>query len=353
MLGLYIHIPFCAKKCDYCDFYSLNYSKDIVEKYVEVVCNRLKSSDKVFDTVYLGGGTPSLIGANNLAKILNCVKYKQNAEISLEVNPKSYKKDFFDEIYKAGFNRVSIGMQSANDSELKILTRNHSFNDVKQTVELARKAGFDNISLDIMLGISLQNINSLKFTLEKALELNPEHLSCYMLKIEEKTPYFTRCDELKLPDDDEVSDMYLYMCKFLKDNGFEHYEISNFAKNNKKSRHNLIYWHCEEYLGLGPAAHSFVNGKRFYFPNDIDYFMNYNNDMIFDENGGNLEEKTMLGLRLNEGIEISNFDKKVLNKLNKYCNIGLANIINNRFVLNEKGFLVQNTILIDLLEELK
>ena len=349
MLGLYIHIPFCATKCEYCDFYSLNYNEDIVEKYVEVMCDKLKSIDKVFDTVYFGGGTPSLIGSKKLSKILECVKYKDGAEISLEVNPRSYKNDFFNEIYKAGFNRVSIGMQSACDNELKLLTRKHNYSDVEATVLLARKAGFDNISLDIMIGILEQTIESLNYTLRKAILLNPEHLSCYMLKLEEGTPYYYK--ELKLPSEDDVGDMYLHLCKVLEDNGYEHYEISNFSKPLKQSRHNLIYWHCDEYIGLGPAAHSFVDGKRFYFPNDLNYFLE-NNEMIFDEYGGDEFEKAMLGLRLSEGIDVSNFNENVLQKINKYCKMGLAKIKDNRFILNDKGFLVQNTILVDLMEEL-
>lgn len=349
MLGLYIHIPFCASKCDYCDFYSINYKSNIVEKYVEEVCRRLKNINNVFDTVYFGGGTPSLIGADNLIKILKQINYKQGAEITIEVNPKSYKIDFFDKIYKSGFNRVSIGMQSGIDSELRFLTRRHSFDDVKSTVELARKVGFNNISLDLMFGLQNQTLESFDSSIDKCVSLNPEHISCYMLKVEENTPFYKL--NLHLPDEDTVSDMYLHLCDKLEINGYHHYEISNFAKENKQSKHNLIYWKCENYLGIGPGAHSFINNKRYYFPNDIEYFLN-KNEMIYSEDGGNNLEKVMLGLRLSEGINITSFDNSFVKKCEKYSEFGYAKLENNQFILNKKGFLIQNTILTDLLEEL-
>ncbi len=348
MRGLYIHIPFCASKCDYCDFYSINYNSNVVEKYVEEVCERLKNLNYVFDTVYFGGGTPSIIGAEKLVKILNLVNYKQGAEITVEVNPKSYKQDFFDKIFEVGFNRVSIGMQSGNDAELLSLTRKHKFQDVEKTLNFARKAGFDNISLDVMIGIENQTFDSLDDTIEKCFSLNPEHISCYMLKIEENTPFFNA--KLDLPDEETVTDMYLKLCEKMKNNGYHQYEICNFSKENKQSKHNLIYWECEEYLGIGPGAHSFIGGKRYYFPNDINYFLD-KNEMIFDTDGGSNFEKTMLGLRLSKGVCLESFDKKALEKIEKYVKLGFGIIDGNHFKLNPKGFLIQNTILIDLMEE--
>ena len=352
MRGLYIHIPFCVTKCAYCDFYSINYNRNIVSEYVEEICKRLNKIDYVFNTVYFGGGTPSVIGADNLSKILSHIKYKNDAEITVEVNPKSYKSDFFETLYKNGFNRISIGMQSAVDSELETLTRNHKFNDVKNTIIQARDAGFNNISIDVMLGTSGQTIESLKYTLEKCVELNPEHLSCYMLKIEEGTPYSKM--SLSLPDEDIVSDMYLYMCDYLNKNGYSQYEISNFSKPDKQSRHNLLYWNCEEYLGIGPGAHSFIDGKRYYYPNDINYFLN-GTEMIFSEAGGDLYDYIMLGLRLKDGININKINNNTafINKFKKYCNLGYAKMNGERLFLTEKGFLVQNTILCDLLEEIQ
>ena len=263
MLGLYIHIPFCAVKCAYCDFYSLNYNSSLVSKYVETLCKRIKNIDKVFDTVYFGGGTPSLIGAENINKILGCVNFREDAEITVEVNPKSYKSNFFKKIYEGGVNRISIGAQSANDNELKLLTRKHNFDDVKRTVSDAKEAGFENISLDIMIGIEQQNISSLENTLSKCIELKPTHISCYMLKIEENTGFYNL--KLNLPSEEEVSNMYLFLCDYLEKEGYNQYEISNFSRENRESKHNLLYWECEDYIGLGPAAHSFIEGKGIIF----------------------------------------------------------------------------------------
>ena len=353
MTGLYIHIPFCAKKCGYCDFYSINYNSDTVKNYVEFLIEKIKNINTVFDTVYFGGGTPSIIGAENLSRILSCVKYKDNAEITVEVNPKGYKKAFFDEIYNAGFNRISIGMQSADDDELKLLTRIHSAQDVKNTVSDAKEAGFENISLDLMIGIENQTLESLQKSLDFCLNLDIKHLSCYMLKIEENTPFYEQ--KLNLPDEDKTAEMYLYMCDYLNENGFEHYEISNFAKNGYESKHNLIYWQLGDYLGLGPSAHSFLNGKRYYYPNDISYFLG-GNKYIYLSDGGDVYDYIMLGLRLKQGINTAkikeNVSKKFFEKAKKYADLGYANLNNGSFSLNETGFLIQNTILTDLLEEI-
>ncbi len=354
MKGLYIHIPFCVKKCDYCDFYSINYNKNIVENYVEFLCKKIKSINTVFDTVYFGGGTPSVIGSENLCKILSSVKYKNNAEITVEVNPKSYKQDFFKNIFKGGFNRVSIGMQSANNEELKLLTRNHNLKDVEITIESAKSAGFKNISVDLMIGIQRQTIDTLKNSLDFCINSNVTHLSCYMLKIEEGTPfYFSKPD---LPDEDITAQMYLFLCEYLRKNGYNHYEISNFSKEGFESRHNLIYWQLGDYLGLGPSAHSLINCKRYYYPNDINYFID-GNDYIYSSKGGDIYDYIMLGLRLKKGIKLYKIENYVTDaffeKAKKYADLGYAELTNERFFLNEKGFLIQNTVLCDLLEEIK
>lgn len=354
MKGLYIHIPFCAVKCGYCDFYSINYNSNTVEEYVENLCSRLNNTDEVFDTVYFGGGTPSIIGAENAVKILSCAKYKENAEISIEVNPRSYKKGFFEELVRGGFNRVSIGMQSADDGELKLLTRKHTVKDVENAVNSAISAGFKNISLDLMLGIQGQTIDSLKKSLDFAIGLNITHLSCYMLQIEENTPFYNM--ELSLPDEKSVTEMYLFLCDYLKKNGFNQYEISNFAKEGYQSRHNLLYWNLDEYIGLGPSAHSFWDNKRYYYPNDINYFLSGNN-WIYSADSGDTYDYIMLGLRLSKGINLERIKDFVTpdfkKKAQKYVSLGYGLITDGFFKLNEKGFLIQNTILTDLLEEIK
>lgn len=356
MTGLYIHIPFCATKCAYCDFYSLKYNKDTVSKYVEEVCRRIKNIDVIFDTVYFGGGTPSIIGADNLIRILSCVNYVKNAEITVEVNPRTYAPLFFEKLFKSGFNRISIGLQSAIDNELKSLTRNHLALDVENAVLKAKNAGFINISLDVMIGTQHQTINSLKQTLDFCIDLDVNHLSCYMLKIEENTPFSKM--NLDLPDETQVSDMYLFLCDYLDKNGFKQYEISNFAKGDKFSRHNTLYWECENYYGIGPSAHSFINGKRYYFPNDINYFFD-KKDMIFDCEGGDLYDIIMLGLRLKKGINLEHLKEKGYNlsdifykKLKFYAENGFAKYNDDVFSLTPRGFLVQNTILTDILEDI-
>lgn len=356
MIGLYIHIPFCAKKCDYCDFYSLNYNTETVRQYVDETCRRVKKLNHTFDTVYFGGGTPSLIGAENIAKILSCARKTQGAEVTVEVNPKSFKKNFFQEIFKAGVNRVSIGLQSANDKELKLLSRTHNSDDVRTAISLARQAGFENISLDVMIGIENQTAKSMLDTLEFCVENKATHVSCYMLKIEEGTPFSMR--KLNLPDEDEVSDMYLIMSEYLAKNGYNHYEISNFALDGCESKHNLIYWHCDEYIGIGPSAHSLISNKRYYFPNDIKYYLD-GFDMKYSEVGADLYDYIMLGLRLKEGISFSKAEKlglknkeKFIKKLEKYKQNELLDFDEEVVFLTEKGFLLQNTILVDLLEEI-
>ncbi len=354
MIGLYIHIPFCAKKCDYCDFYSLSYNTEIVRRYVDETCRRIKNLNKTFDTVYFGGGTPSMIGAENIAKILACVSKTDDAEVTVEVNPKSFKNNFFEGVFDAGVNRISIGVQSANDDELKRLTRTHNSSDVSTAILLARQAGFENISLDVMIGIENQTTESMLNTLEFCLKSKAPHISCYMLKIEEGTLFSSK--KLNLPDEDVVSDMYLIMSDYLTSKGYTHYEISNFALPGYESKHNLIYWHCDEYVGIGPSAHSLISNKRYYFPNDINYYLD-GFDMKYSEDGADLCDYIMLGLRLKEGISLSKAEKLGLKeknlfikKLEKYKNNGLLECDRERVFLTTKGFLVQNAILVDLLE---
>ncbi len=334
----------------------MSYDTKIVEKYVDETCRRIKKLNKVFDTVYFGGGTPSLIGAENIAKILGCVRKTDNAEVTLEVNPKSFKKGFFDEIHKAGVNRISIGLQSTDDDELKLLTRMHNQSDTENAIKLAKNAGFNNISLDVMIGTEGQTMKSMLDTLDFCVKSKATHISCYMLKIEEGTPFFHK--NLNLPDEDVVSDMYLTMSEYLREKGYNHYEISNFALPGFESKHNLIYWHCDEYIGIGPSAHSLISGKRYYFPNDINYYLD-GFDMKYSEVGADLYDYIMLGLRLKEGISLSIAEKlglknknDFIKKIELFRSNGLLEFDGEKVFLNEKGFLVQNSILVNLLEEI-
>lgn len=363
-IGLYLHIPFCDGKCAYCDFFSKCGSQNDFDKYTENLCKAIENYSKIYkrkvDTIYFGGGTPSLLGSTRLCTILqSATKYfdvDKNAEITLECNPTSREQVDFAKLHKAGFNRLSIGLQSANDDELSILSRKHTANQAKHTVAMARKGGFTNISLDLMLCVPKQTKESLQRTIEFCKECDVEHISAYILKIEENTPFYKMKDSLSLFTDDEQADIYEFAVNQLSDYGYKQYEISNFAKVSFESKHNLKYWHDEEYIGLGPSAHSFVDGKRFYFPRNIESF--YNNETVFESNGGYEDEYIMLALRLTEGLIFEKFEEKFGHELpKKICDRakilqtqGLVEINKKSLSLTVKGFLVSNSIISHLLQ---
>ena len=363
-LGLYLHIPFCEKKCRYCDFYSTFLTEELLDSYTTALIKSIKEWGgklrRPISTVYFGGGTPSLLGKRILplmAAIKECFTLEENAEITIELNPHSHSTKNLMLFKSAGINRLSIGMQSGIDSELEALGRTHTFADTVSTVESARKVGFNNISLDLMLGLP----NSTPETLEKSLnaitELNPQHISAYILKIEPNTVFYKNENSLNLPDEDKTAAQYLQMCEFLEGNGYSHYEISNFAKVGFESRHNLKYWHCEEYLGIGPSAHSFLDGKRFYYPRDLKAFIN-EGEPVFDGVGGEWDEYIMLHLRLKEGLNLTTLEKlygktlstKTLRKIKLLEKNGLVTANNNCISLTNKGFLLSNAIISEILE---
>jgi len=352
-LGLYLHIPFCKRKCAYCDFYSAVYSEEMADKYSKALQREIKQwggkINRPIDTIYLGGGTPSLLN-RHLPALLECVRQNfnvtNNAEITLEINPQSNTEEILVNAKKAGVNRLSIGVQSGNDTELRMLGRTHTKADTENTVNTARRLGFSNISLDLMIGLPHSDTASLKENLDFLVRLKPEHISAYILKIEPNTLFYKTQNSLKLPDEDSVCEQYLFMCDYLEKIGFSHYEISNFAKPGFESRHNLKYWRCEEYLGLGPAAHSFLDGKRFYFPRDMKAFLQ-GNAPLPDGEGGSDSEKLMLAIRLKEGICADFLPKHKLDLLVKN---GFATVNGSTFSLTNKGMLVSNEIITQLLE---
>ena len=355
-LGLYLHIPFCLKKCAYCDFYSGIFTEEMLDKYTNASIKSLKKwggkLSRPINTLYLGGGTPSLLN-HRLITILDAVRenfcVQDNAEITLEINPQPNIETVLENAKKAGVNRLSIGAQSSDEQTLKILGRTHTPDDTKNAVKTARKLGFSNISLDLMIGLPNSNLETLKNDLDFLLSLKPQHISCYILKIEQNTAFYKLQNSLDLPDEDGVSDQYLFMCEYLKKNGFLHYEISNFCKEGMESKHNLKYWKCQEYLGIGPSAHSFIDEKRFFYPKDIKEFIN-GNEPVFESNGGETAEKLMLALRLSDGIETKNLPQKALNKCELFAKNGLATIKNGNFALSDKGMLVSNAIITEILE---
>ena len=364
--GLYIHIPFCRKKCAYCDFYSSFVSEELLNKYTEALkkCIEIRGAEfsHPVDTVYLGGGTPSLLKErlpDLLDKVRRCFNIEDNAEITLEANPDGEFEETVKYAAVAGVNRLSIGAQSANDAELALLGRTHTSRDIKKAFDAARKAGFDNISLDIMLGLPDSDKNSLERSLRFITDLEPEHISAYILKLEPNTRLFHERGKFNFPDDDAEAEQYLFMCDYLESMAYSHYEISNFCKQGKYSRHNLKYWDCREYLGLGPGAHSFICGERFYYPRDLRAFIN-GCSPISDGIGGDIEEYLMLRLRLKSGIRFDEFESRYKTKLPQglidkariYEKNGLVSFDGGGFSLTDKGMLVSNSIITELAEEL-
>ncbi|MGN0535483.1 MAG: radical SAM family heme chaperone HemW [Eubacterium sp.] len=339
--GLYFHIPFCRSKCPYCDFYSVKYEKELAEKYTDRLIEEIEKYNGSFDTIYFGGGTPSIIEPELLGKIITASKNQfdisKNAEITVECNPSKNLERDFEKYAQYGINRVSIGMQSARNEERFALGRSAGQTEVMKAVNDAKKAGITNISLDVMLGTPKQTLESLDETFEFIDKANVTHISAYMLKIEEGTKFFELKDRLALPDEDTTAEMYLKAVDELKKLGFNQYEISNFAKPGFESRHNLKYWLLEDYLGIGASAHSMWRGKRFY------YDSNFN--LIDDGDGGDDEEKIMLGLRLTEGI-----DKALVKKdYKKFVKMGLMTDKGEKIALTPKGMLVSNLIISELI----
>ncbi|MBQ4099981.1 MAG: radical SAM family heme chaperone HemW [Oscillospiraceae bacterium] len=361
-VGLYIHVPFCAGKCNYCDFYSLTPTDDMIARYTSSVCDEIKSYCKTyplsFDTIYLGGGTPTLIGYENIDKILSVcfdVGIAPKAEITVEANPCTVTHDLIKGLVGTGVNRISLGVQSAIDSELKLLGRRHTADIAKSAVDIIHKCGIDNLSLDLMLGIPNQTETTLRQSIEFCAGLSPTHISAYILKIEQGTPFYKMQNSLLLPDEDSEADYYLTACELLSKYGYKQYEISNFCKKGSESRHNLRYWKCEEYIGIGAGAHSYFNGRRYFYERDLKGYLNGTLKPIDDGVGGSFEEKLMLGLRLSFGVDLQSIgaDEKtisaILQKAKKFEKAGLLNITNSNISLTRDGFLLSNSIISELI----
>ena len=362
--GLYLHVPFCQKKCRYCDFYSSFADGTQIDRYCKALIRSVNQWGGKFhrpiDTIYLGGGTPSLLN-HRLPEVLKAVRDSfeilPDTEITLEMNPTGNAEEILSFAKKAGVNRLSVGLQSGIDRELEILGRTHTFENTKNTVELARNMGFSNISLDLMIGLPNSSKETLTESLDKITELGPQHISAYILKIEENTAFYKTAESLNLPDDDAVSDQYLLMCDYLKDKGYGHYEISNFAKKGFYSRHNLKYWLGVDYLGIGPSAHSLIDGKRFFYPKDLKGFIEGNTPLP-DGSGGGKEEFIMLRLRLKSGISELEYRQKFgedlpqsfKEKAELFLKNGLMTTEKDRYSLTDSGMLLSNSIITECLE---
>ena len=362
-IGLYIHVPFCGKKCPYCDFYSLPAEESRMDAYTACILKKLESEaarvGRAADTLYFGGGTPGLLGAARLCVLVKAAKAGfglSGAEITAEVNPAQNQEAFFEGISRGGVNRVSIGLQSADAGELARLGRRHTPEQARDAVRAAQEAGIRNLSLDLMLGIPGQTRESLRRSVAFCAESGVQHVSAYLLKVEPGTSFYKRRAELDLPGEEETAALYFLACEELEQYGFAQYEISNFAKPGFQSRHNLKYWRDEEYLGLGPAAHSFLNGKRFYWPRDLRGFL-AGAAPVSDGDGGDFEEYAMLRLRLAEGLREdacrrrfgTGIPPEYYARAEKYRAAGLTVCGPDGIRLTRKGFLVSNALIGEIL----
>lgn len=370
-LGLYLHIPFCKSKCLYCDFCSFpRPSEETVEAYVNALCRDISdrgahSAEYTVSTLYLGGGTPTILSLSQMEKITEAVRtsfsLSPDAEITAECNPKTGGEAYFRQLRALGFNRLSIGLQSAHANELKALGRAHTLADFQHTWEAAHRAGFSNLSADVMLGIPHQTPESYLETLRALLALSPSHVSAYGLTVEAGTPFGRMRDRLPLPDEDATRRMYLEGAALLEENGILQYEISNFARRGYESRHNLKYWNCEEYLGLGPAAYSDYGGKRFGNARDLSSYTEGKQITAECEQPSQnerLQEYVMLRLRLTKGISEKEFDRRFQRSfedtfgasISPYLRADLMKKTPMGYALTREGMLVSNTILSDLLD---
>jgi len=382
--NLYIHIPFCIKKCLYCDFYSVSYDESLAEYYIDSLCKEInlrKNCCNLLKTIYIGGGTPSVLNIKSLIKLLeylqNSFNFAHDIEITTEINPGTIDEAKAQTLVILGVNRFSIGVQSFNNEELKFLGRIHNSADALRTIKTLRKYGVNNLSIDLIYGIPGQKIESWEKSLNKAINLSPDHISAYELTLEENTVLYKimkssakrNKSNLSLPDEDNIIDMYNYTIDYLATNYYYQYEISNFAKIGFKCLHNLNYWDRGEYIGLGAGAHSFIDGIRKKNVADINkYIHSLKSDIIPETEifkitkGEALKEFIFLGLRKTEGIKLDNSFLAIMGNKNKGINFieclrelidsGYLEFQGNYLKLTRKGITVSNTIFVKLFEKL-
>lgn len=376
-LGIYIHIPFCRSKCAYCDFYSFTPgSDDIYERYTSALIAHMQhykdaAHGRTVDSIFIGGGTPTAMPTELLIKIIRAArrifKPAKGAEFTVEVNPATADQRTFARLRRAGVNRISMGLQSANPAELKALSRIHTREEFEESFRAARRAKIANISVDLMFGIPLQTKESLLQSIDYVTRLRPEHISLYDLKIEPGTPFYKARNTLALPDEDTEYNMYMHAVSLLERRGYRQYEISNFARPGKMCYHNLKYWNCDEYLGFGPAAHSYFNKNRFSFVRNIEKYMRGVEHMEARINitegseeitgRAQMGEYIMLRLRLREGIQLAEFRRRFgcdfremyAAKLDFYIKRGYMKEERDSIYLTPDGMFVSNYILSDIL----
>lgn len=373
-LGIYIHIPFCMQKCLYCDFVSYINKSECVKEYINCMIKEIQSYDlKKYNitTIYIGGGTPSFIESDYIKEIINVIQNKlekndtrwEDIEITIEANPGTVTLEKLNDYKTAGINRISLGLQATQDRLLKQIGRIHNYKDFLEAYEILKRVGFNNINVDLMIGLPNQSIKDLKESLEKIIKLDPNHISVYSLIIEDGTPISKLLDEekIKLPDEEIERQMYWYVKNKLELNGYNHYEISNFSKKGKESKHNLNCWKQKQYIGVGAAAHSYFKDIRYSNTNNIEeYIKNIKENNI--EKNRKIEEKQtiedkknefmMLGFRMIEGVNIADFKAKFVDnplyvyreKIKKLTDEGLIEVDLNNIKLTNKGLDLANVV---------
>ena len=358
---IYVHIPFCVRKCGYCDFVSFSCSESVQKAYFEALWRQIDIKSETMGevpivSVFFGGGTPSSVDAKLITSTMKLISEKfsllPDAEISIEMNPNSADFNKLSEYKRAGFNRVSIGLQSADNVELKLLSRLHTFEEFLETFNVARKAGFDNINVDIMSALPGQTRESYRRTLEKVTELNPEHISAYSLIIEENTPFYENySDGRGLPDEDTEREMYHETETYLKEKGYHRYEISNYAKKGYECRHNIGYWRRTPYIGFGIAAASLINNTRYLVHSDLNAFIGGDfseTEEILSIND-QMAEFMFLGLRMTDGVSVGEFSEAFSVSLKEVYSDALKElkregllVVSDRIYLTKRGLDLAN-----------
>ena len=370
-ISLYIHIPFCRQKCKYCDFSSYSGKEDVMSEYVDALNIEINNTSKEysFNTIFIGGGTPSYLPYEELEKLLKNVSslnLEEDVEFTLECNPGTLTRDKLELMKKYKVNRLSLGLQSSNESLLKSLGRIHSFTEFKENYDLVRQVGFKNVNVDLMFGLPGQTLKDFKETLSSVVELSPEHISAYSLIVEEGTPFYKLYEKgkLKLPSEEEERAMYEYAVEYLDSKGYKQYEISNFSKDNKECKHNLVYWELGEYLGCGVAAASLLNETRTKNYDKIeDYILSVEKKSNGIEETNHLakdelmEEFMFLGLRKTSGVSEKDFFERFnvsmesiyKDVINNHIKKGLLNKDNGKIYLNKEGIQLSNYVMSDFL----
>lgn len=370
-IALYIHIPFCKQKCLYCDFPSFCGKEEFMIEYSRALEKDIDSiSDRVIKTIFIGGGTPTYLSLDawtNIKKAIDKLNKAENLEFTVEGNPGTFTEEKLKFLREMGVNRLSIGLQSWQNRILKKIGRIHSTDEFIEAYELARKMGFNNINVDLMFGLPDQNMNDLQNTLESVVRLNPEHVSCYSLIIEENTPFHKMYEEdkLNLPSEELEREMYRHIVSFLRQQGYHQYEISNFSKPKRECVHNLVYWNLEEYVGCGVASHSYVDGLRYRKTENIEEYIRdvrMNRNLKLDMHKNSLKDETeefmFMGLRKIDGISIIGFSERFQKDIYSVYGEIIKKHINNqmlikkddRLFLSERGLELSNSIMCDFIQ---